>query len=178
MKKLSLIVAMAVILTIGGVFAAWTYYEEGYTISNNPGVTVVFDDNAGTETKGTISFAPGDISFTITQEGTGYTTGWTHAGSSAITFTPNGSNTSATLVATVTVSGGTYNGNKFLAAKAANTFEFTVTKDVPATITSAQIAGCLDMSPVTLATKAEYEAFAIDATATTITVTVAEKPAP
>ena len=177
MKKLSLIVALAVVLTVGGVFASWTYYEEGYTIENNPGVGVVFDDNAVLASKGTISFAAGDIKFTITQDGTGYTTGWSHNGSSAITFTPNGTNTSAVLVATVTVSGGVYDETTFLSAKASNTFEFTVTKDVSATITADQIAGCLNMNSVTLPTKEDYDEFADIAAATTITVTVAEKTA-
>lgn len=73
MKKLSLIVAMAVILTIGGVFATWTY--SGSSVDSqtaNAGISITTATTDSTKA-GTIT-ATSDVAFSIDNETGDYKT--------------------------------------------------------------------------------------------------------
>lgn len=86
MKKLSLIVAMAVILTIGGVFATWTYNDGTATAgTDTAGITIT--GLATSTPKGTISVSVGELK--IHNDGS-YNTVWdtTPDDTVTITFTP------------------------------------------------------------------------------------------
>ena len=87
MKKLSLIVALAVVLTIGGVFATWTYDDgtaDKGTGTTGVGITAIVGETA----KGKISVsAPTTLNI---HNGGSYVTAWSTVESDlvTITFTP------------------------------------------------------------------------------------------
>lgn len=87
MKKLSLIVALAVVLTIGGVFAAWQY-PTGTIADASQGsikVNISYEDVAGDVGSLQVVTAP---SFVIDQEGTGDYDAVLEATKMTIGFTP------------------------------------------------------------------------------------------
>lgn len=64
MKKLSLIVALAVVLTIGGVFATWTYNDGSIASVSTIGSNAIIADADTEGLQGTISFE-GAMTFNV-----------------------------------------------------------------------------------------------------------------
>lgn len=93
MKKMTVLASLALAVTIGGVYAAWNYAEEGVTAAYATG-TVGITGVEGKTTKGTLS-ASGtnlaikvdDVATDIYQHTTVLT--WNAEGFFTVTFTPN-----------------------------------------------------------------------------------------
>lgn len=89
MKKLSLIVAMAVILTIGGVFATWTY-NDGAVQSVNPTIGVAIEAAEQTGAAATLTADVSGVSLNVTNEGNfGTKFDTANTGTVVITLAPN-----------------------------------------------------------------------------------------
>lgn len=67
MKKLSLIMAMVLIATIGGVYAAWQY-AEGAPTSAHRDITITLEDPQLTTAKGTLTYVEDNLLMRIDQE--------------------------------------------------------------------------------------------------------------
>jgi hypothetical protein len=90
MKKLSTLIAILLIATIGGVYATWNY-SQGTVISKTAyfdDVTKITDkvvDNA----KGVIEITKNDLAITIDDANNNHYAEWSVAGSLTVKFTPN-----------------------------------------------------------------------------------------
>ncbi len=190
MKKLTTLIALALVLTIGGVYAAWTYFQGGANGAiAHPRIgmaTISYNGEKGTITADTtgITLLVDDMS-TVENSGvtTQHTAGLTGKGEITVTFSPKQGADQVVvddgiyMKAIITVvslkqPGTLYNGETPLSTKADTTkTEFIITLDQnqnpvraqTATITCNQIINALVLNggeTLTLSTKAEYEAFA------------------
>ena len=90
MKKLSTLIAIFLIATIGGVYATWNYSQGDVTSRTSyfDDVTKITDkvvDNA----KGEIVITKNDLAITIDDSNNNHFAEWKLAGSLTVTFTPN-----------------------------------------------------------------------------------------
>ena len=152
MKKLSLLIALALIVTIGGVYAAWNYSQgsaASVEITREINMAQVNTDG----NKGTISASPSNVAFLVDDAGDYHTT-LTGTGEFAITFTPNaGADATARengvkMIATITVKSSNnlkYNDVVPITHKdGENTVDLTPTgPSKTATLTVAQILDCV-----------------------------------
>ena len=185
MKKLSLLIALALIVTIGGVYAAWNYSQgSAASVEITREINMAQVNTEGS--KGTISATPSNVAFLVDDAGD-YHTKLTGTGEFAITFTPNaGADATTTangvkMIATIVVKSTNnlkYNDVVPIAHKDANTVDLTPTgpsKTAPLTV--AQMLGCVELCDVRLATKAENDAFHTVLKDYTIAITISEVPA-
>ena len=109
MKKLSTLIALALIVTIGGVYAAWSY-AQGTTASSEITREINMAQVNTDSNKGTISVTPSNFAFLVDDiEAVDYVAALTGTGELAIIFTPaTGSDATLvssgiSMVATITV---------------------------------------------------------------------------
>lgn len=94
MKKLSLFVALVLLVTVGGVYAQWVYAGNDINALNSRSVTVVMGNVTTTGNAGSYSIADGDNTLKATiqpKEAGSYVPSLVWSGSITITFTPAGS---------------------------------------------------------------------------------------
>ena len=189
MKKLSMLIALALVVTIGGVYAAWSY-AQGATASNEITREINMAQINTDSNKGSISATPKDAAFLV-DDGGDYHTVLKGTGRFDITFTPS-TGADATVVAngikmiaTITVRSSNnltyrYNDQDIvpLTAKtenSANVIDLTPGgADDTAILTVDQILGALELCDVVLATKAENDAFHNVLKDYTIVITISE----
>ena len=88
MKKLSTLIALALIVTIGGVYAAWSY-AQGTTASSEITREINMAQVNTDSNKGTISVTPSNFAFLVDDiETVDYVAALTATGELAVTFTP------------------------------------------------------------------------------------------
>lgn len=206
-RRMSLILALALIVTVGGVYAAWTYSEgapAALDVKSKPGMASI---NAHIE-KGSITTAgTSNLAFKVDDatpdNAADYTATVATEGSASIKFVPasagvdedvktNGIRLMATVTVT-NVSGTTlakYENDAgvevaIFSAKAENTFLLNGgNKCAPgATITfqASEVMACLDFcenTEVTLPSYGDYTAFAQALNTYQIVITISEAPAP
>ena len=197
MKKLSTIIALALVITIGGVFAAWHYSIGAVdSLSIKPGLQMSAVETSSEIAKGKIDqISMHNFTFRVDDtydwkeqnsqtpdDSDKYLAMLTATGQWQIKFTPN-ENTSADiqdgipLQAIITVGGNTeYDGKVLLFAKAgANTIDLGETLNV-ITITADQILNCLEfVEGVILDTPEKNAEFAEALADYTINVVISEK---
>lgn len=188
MKRLSVIIALALCLTIGGVYAAWTYSvgtpaEQTGSFAVAMGTKVLDDDtNSGSfSVVSTPSFVvePGNA--------TNYTTTLVKADGSAdlvIKFTPN-ANASADIKSAavpaqiaIAVSGfGNYNDAAIITVNTANVDLVWVNNggELTATIPADTFLGYLTLASNVLDTPAKYDTYAAALATGEINITVSAK---
>lgn len=91
MKKISLLLVLALVLTVGGVYAAWIYPVLDAPINNSEDISVVIDAASTSGDAGSFSFESTGVSFKFENDGA-YNTVLTAVDPNAkivITFTPN-----------------------------------------------------------------------------------------
>ena len=89
MRKLSLLIALCTLLTVGGVYATWTYTNESVP-SDQQEYSLNLSGIETTGNYGTFTFSTDNVNFTIDpKEGTTHTTALDITGTITITFTPN-----------------------------------------------------------------------------------------
>jgi len=185
MKKLATIIALALCVTIGGVYAGWIYSQGGATgadaRTNLSMSTVSYDGTKGIISADTtaLTILVDDMS-TVTDSGVSekYTAGLRGAGQIAISFTAkdgadatvvqNGICMKATISVSKVGSGRTYsyNGQELEVLKVNEEFSQIILNDTPsktAKIEAKDIIKALifcEGQPVKLSTKAENDAFA------------------
>lgn len=190
MKKLSLIVALAVVLTIGGVFAAWSYPSDTPDFATgNVTVGIELGDSLGAKGSVTASVQGFKIEPTAT-DGTNYKAILSDDTKVVLQFTPTlgskyNDGTQLKIAYTVTVDN---NPTTDAAAGAAQkifnttdkisvqkTFDVATTED-PATITLTAADLGIALNDFTLDTKAKYDAFEEALTSVTkhFTITIVE----
>ena len=171
MKKLSVLIALALVLTIGGAYATWTYAEGtvGAQNLNNIGITM---EAADVDTAaGAYSFGENTLKFSV-DGGSTNTSELLSDGSLVITFTaPNNSPYYTTPIATtvtVTVTAGDNygdgEGTPLLTEKTEHTIPVTWGAGnngvFTATINASAIADCVTLAAINLPTKADYDNYA------------------
>ena len=201
MKKLSLLIALALIVTIGGVYAAWNY-SQGTTASVDVSREINMAQVVTSGNKGTIVATPqNNFAFLVDDiaddDGNGtdikYKAALVGTGDIKIDFTANPGADQATkdngikMIATVTLKTTTQEGLTYtdpdtstpvdpLTVKAGQNVitlnDGNVCKTV--VITAEQIADCLQIANVILDTKAENDAFHTALKDYTIVITISE----
>ena len=186
MKKISVLIALALCLTIGGAYAAWTYnvgLPVDQTTTGNLSIGTKVEDNSTPYGTFAVSAAPA-ISVEPAEDKVNYTT--TLAPSSdvfTVTFTPEQNAPDAVkanaLVTKVTVTvdnAGSYNSNPIIAAATENviTLEWNNNGDgtFTATVTAEQIAACLILTANNLPNPEAYTAYATAFASVEVTLTV------
>ena len=90
MKKLGLLIAMILCVTIGGVYATWTYTQNTDVADEAVNINMNLTDVAYSGSYGTYKVDPSGLSLTIDPKvGTTHTTALYATGNIVITFTPN-----------------------------------------------------------------------------------------
>lgn len=185
MKKLSLLIALALIVTISGVYAAWNY-AQGSTASVEITREINMAQVNTDSNKGSISATPSDVSFLV-DDGGSYHTVLKGTGKFDITFTPSTGADATTIsngikmVATVTVRSTNnlkYEGVTPITAKTennANVIDITPSgASKTAELTVDQILGAVELCDVVLDTKAKNDAFHSVLNDYTIVITISE----
>ena len=165
MKKLSTIIALALIVTIGGVYAAWHYDRGAVSLeitrsatmasiqSDTPMGSISIDQSANSNQGNTLKFLVDDVIDAEAGKAKDWVAELVPSGSVWVKFTP-AANADQTvkdngikMKATVTVTGTqeTYDGKKIFAPKdGANSFVINNTATLDSVqITAQQIADCL-----------------------------------
>ena len=183
MKKLSLLIALALVLTVGSVYAAWNY-AQGATasveITRELNMAQVNTDS----NKGSIHATPSDVAFLV-DDGGDYHTVLKGTGKFDITFSPSAGADATTIsngikmIATITIKSSNnlkYNEIVPITVKEGqNTINLTPTGAAKgATLTVEQILGAVELCDVVLATKAENDAFHTVLNDYTIVITISE----
>lgn len=186
MKKLSLLIALALIVTIGGVYAAWNY-AQGATASVEITREINMAQVNTDSNKGSISATPSNVSF-IVDDGGSYNTVLKGTGKFDITFTPSTGADATTIsngikmIATVTVKSTNnlkYEGTTVpIIARTdggANVIDITPSgASKTAELTVDQILGAVQLCDVVLDTKAKNDAFHSVLNDYTIVITISE----
>ena len=197
--KISLIIALAICISIGGVYAAWTYTNYNFTTAGvtdngaDPSVTLAgVTTNTVDSTKGVIQVSGGYSSVSIDDAGA-YKAElvWGTAAPYSITFDPtdvvsNGQGATATpqtidVKCVIAISGSnTYDDKAVLSLVANNGFAVegnTLVKSFTGVGTTAQtfdLAQCIELGDFTLASYADYDAFNTAISGLQITVTFSD----
>ncbi len=183
MKKLSVLVALMLIITVGGVYATWNYaYVTGNVDSVSRPITVKLDDKVmsgedSSTDKGTISITSNNVSLVIDQDKPSYDAKWvTNGGKITGTFTPddnatddvknNGIPLQFTLSGTNLPSELTINYAPVNISYDDNDFNWTITAE--------QIANAISLARVNLPTVEAYNAFADALDNAEFTITISE----
>ena len=191
MKRLSLIIALALVVTIGGVFAVWHYDrgEVSLEISRSATMAAIQSDTS----KGVIAIVdsePNNLKFLVDDIDTkDYIAALVPSGSITVKFSPAANadqvviNNGIKMKATVTLQGEKhqYDSKDIFTVKATNSFELNngvATKD-NVVITAEQIANCLTfVDGVVLDSYEDNVAFENAMKTYTIVVTISEITTP
>lgn len=169
-KRFSLLVVLALCVTIGGVYATWVYSQSDDVADITGATAITMTEATFTGTYGTYSVDTSQLSMVVDpKEGTTHTTALKITGDLVITFTPN------TYAPTEVKQGGVPStfafslsnqewkyGSEYIMTVDTNTHDITWTKtgDVfTYTITSEALANYLTLTAITLDTKTEYDAY-------------------
>ncbi len=185
MKKLSVLIALALIVTISGVYAAWNY-AQGATASVEITREINMAQVNTDSNKGSISATPSDVAFLV-DDGGEYHTKLKGTGKFDITFSPSTGADADTIangikmIATITVRSTTdskYEGLTPITAKTENNANvIDITPNGPsktATLTVAEILDAVELCDVVLDTKLENDAFHTVLNDYTIVITISE----
>lgn len=186
MKKLNILAVSALVATIGGVYATWTYASKEATADDvTVGVSVA---NKGEATeKGTITVT-GNVQLVIDDTNGDYTAELVVADGSedlTITFTAADSGADADVIENgivmeyvITVEGYTYENASIFTVSNTPTALNGGNATFETTITAQEICNAITISEIVLDTEAKYDAFTTGEnklTVGTITVSVREK---
>lgn len=187
MKKFGMTIAMATMLTIGGVYATFNYAQVNVTEANETlslGIEAAVTDTP----KGTINITS---TFTMTVDDKGlidgststYVTGLKTSGSFVVNFTPSSGadadvrDNGIVLEMTISLTGNSYDSGSIFATSGL-TSEGKVTLNSGNKVNGDYTVNLLDylaLSEHTLDTKAKYDAYKTQLDATVISVTIGEK---
>lgn len=186
MKRLGIIVFMALVLTVGGVYATFNYAQNDATPASQT-LTKGLEEAALTNAKGTIEITKNDFNITVDDlDGnltTKYTASYTSGGTSKVTFTPaQGADAEVTTngiklkLVIEFVGSNNYKGTAIFKHKAAYTPGGVVLNGGVKVIgeTTFNLADYIDVNEISLPTHAEYQAYKTEFDATTIKITISE----
>lgn len=184
MKKLGIIIMIAVALTVGGVYATFNYAQkEVAPVTEGLQTSIAGKD---TETaKGTITVDTSGYLIKVDDFSNNLKTGYQHQGQIKITFTPakgadeNVANNGVKLKLEITINGANqYNGNPIYKLTGAYTnvghVKLNGGNEVNGTLDNVSLSDYIEVAQFDLPTADDYEAFKTAFQATTITITVSE----
>lgn len=185
MKRLGAIIAIALVLTIGGVYATFEYAQGGVVSLENETISKELAEKTTDTAKGTISIKSNDFKITVDNRGDLYTKG-TFGGTTKINFAPatfadaevraNG----IKLKLTITVTGNEYvdegkTYNLFNISENALNGGVTLNNDKPINGDfEINFADYITVTEIYLSTPEKYTAYSEAFNATTITFTISE----
>lgn len=184
MKRLGIIVFMALVLTVGGVYATFNYAQNDATPASQT-LTPHLEDAVLTTPKGTIAITQNDFAITVDDLDGNLTTKYTATGETKVNFTPAAQGADATVAANGIklklviefVGSNTYNTTPIFKHKAAYTMGGVVLNGgnvVSTTEITFNLADYIDVNVISLPTYADYVAYKTEFDATTIKITISE----
>ena len=189
MKKLSLLIALCMLLTIGGVYATWTYTSDRADVADEPvNMSLNLTGVSYIDTYGTFEIDQSGLSLKIDPaEGTAHITSLLASGELVISFIPSeyappnvqeSGISNATWKLSIGNTNWTYDSQNIISVlhpdeshdivwqKSGNKFVFT--------LTAAEIASHLDLTEFDLETKTHYDEYSRVLGLGSITLTVSD----
>lgn len=172
MKKLSLLIALCLLLTIGGVYATWTYTQNTDVADEAVNMNMNLTDVAYSGSYGTYKVDTSSLKLAIDPKaGTTHTTALYIDGNIVITFTPNsvapvevkenGLDTTYTL--SLSNPNWQYNSQDIVTLNHAGAHDVEWTKQADGTFTytisAADLADHISLAEIVLDTKVAYDAY-------------------
>lgn len=185
MKKLSILVALALCVTVGGVYAAWSYAESAVATPDPVSTGIGIEEAITTTPKGEITVSNTLELVIDDNEGT-HTPGWDadvaaegRGGEITITYSPNANSVATTLEYSITISGNSYGENQIFTLTGDVIDEGEIdcpnTTDTVFTITYDEFIAMLPVNEANvLPTLADYNNYSDALNDVTITISVAE----
>ena len=187
MKKLALLISLILCVTIGGVYATWTYTQNTDVADETVNMTMNLTDVAYSGSFGTYKVDTSTLNMKIDpKEGTTHTTALYITGKIVITFTPNSvapqeiknNGVASTFKFGLTNANWTYESKQIVTLKhtVAETIDWGTPTDGVFTfiITAEELAGHILLTEFSLDTKAKYDAFNTALGQGQITITVSD----
>ena len=172
MRKLSLLIALCTLLTVGGVYATWTYTQATDVADESVNMILNLSDVTYIGTYGTYKVDTSGVSMVIDPKvGTTHTTALYITGDLVITFTPNtyapeevkNFGVESTLTISLTNADWKYGETPIVTLAHTDPHEITWTPagdgSFTYTITAETLAECILLNEVTLDTKSDYDAY-------------------
>ncbi len=171
MKRLSILIALVLCVTIGGVYATWVYSQSDDVADITGAKAISMTEATFTGTYGTYHVETSGLSLTVDpKEGTTHTTALKISGNLVVTFTPNTyapvevkeNGVPSTFAFSLSNADWKYAGTNLIAVDTAlNNITWTPDGNgaFTYTISAAQLANYITLTEYTLDTKAEYDAY-------------------
>ena len=172
MKKLSLLIALCMLLTIGGVYATWTYTQNTDVADEAVNMNMNLTDVAYSGSYGTYKIDTSSLKLAIDPKaGTTHTTALYIEGNIVVTFTPNsvapveikenGLDTTYTL--SLSNPNWQYDSRNIVTLNHAEAHDIEWVKQADGTFTytisAADLAGHISLAEIVLDTKVAYDAY-------------------
>ena len=186
MKKLSLLIALCMLISIGGVYATWTYLDKTDVADETVNMAMNLTSVAYSSSYGTYTVDASAVKLTIDPKtGTTHTTALTIEGFIKITFKPNqyapesikNSAVPSTFKFGLTNSEWKFKDQNILTLVHSEAEQITWTKEGDVftfTLSAADMAEHLRLTEITLDTKAEYDAYSVVLGQGQISITVSD----
>lgn len=180
MRKISILIALAMILTIGGVYATWNY-AQGSAANIDLSPTVVLTDKVIDTPKGSIIVDMSSLNISIDDANHDYDAELVMSGAINITFVAdalaptevqtNGIKLQYTVAATTPWE---YNGTQIFTAVSTPIVINNGIATFTATITAEELMNVISMGNISLPTVDDYDAFETILSQGAITITIGE----
>ena len=171
MKRLSILIALVLCITIGGVYATWVYSQSDDVADITGAKAISMTEATFTGTYGTYHVDTSGLSLTVDpKEGTTHTTALKISGNLVVTFTPNTYapvevkeyGVPSTFAFSLSNADWKYDGTNLITVDTA-LHNITWTPDgngaFTYTISAAQLANYITLTEYTLDTKVDYDAY-------------------
>ncbi|MBQ7330293.1 MAG: hypothetical protein IJW94_00640 [Oscillospiraceae bacterium] len=171
MKRLSILIALVLCITIGGVYATWVYSQSDDVADITGAKAISMTEATFTGTYGTYHVDTSGLSLTVDpKEGTTHTTALKISGNLVVTFTPNTyapvevkeNGVPSTFAFSLSNADWKYDGTNLITVDTA-LHNITWTPDgngaFTYTISAAQLANYITLTEYTLDTKVDYDAY-------------------
>lgn len=169
MKKLSILIALVLCVTIGGVYATWVYSQSDDVADITGAKAVTMTEATFTGTYGTYHVNTDDLSMVVDpKEGTTHTTALKITGNLVISFTPNTyapeevktGGVPSTFAFSLSNSNWKYDGTDIMTVDTTK-YDITWTPDGEGgftyVISAAELANYIHLTEFTLDTKVDYD---------------------
>lgn len=179
MKKLSVLVALMLIITVGGVYATWNYvsYENNATTASEIISVTLADDIVEKLTKGGLAVRNSTLTISIDDPAPqDYIAELIVGGQISFEYTPADSSADDEIYMNYTIeaNAGTYKGQPILTVDAGPFALMDMHTGSDATLLASDLMDHIHLADITLATHEEYQDFETALANTTITITVHE----
>lgn len=171
MKKLSILIALILCVTIGGVYATWVYSQSDDVADITGSKAISMTEATFTGTYGTYHVDTTGLTMVVDpKEGTAHTTSLKITGDLVISFTPNTyapeevktNGVASTFAFSLSNDNWKYDNTNIITVDT-NKHDITWTSDGAGaftfTITAAELANYITLTEFTLDTKADYDAY-------------------